>query len=94
MHDLVPNFLVAISPSGNVRVKAGESINTFSALNKKELYHESAIVKAFKIEFRFIADMKDEEYDLGVGECASKPMDSKAMKNKGKLTGEAKDAVD
>lgn len=89
-----PIFLLLFPPSGNVRVKAGESINTSSAVNKKELYNESAFVKAFKIDFRFIADLKGEEYDLGVGECASKPMDSKAIKDEGKLTREAKDAVD
>lgn len=89
-----PIFLLLFPPSGNVRVKAGESINTFSTVNKKDLYHESTFVKAFKIDFRFIADLNDEEYDLGMGECASKPMDSKAIKDEERLTREAKDAVD
>ncbi|KAL7327135.1 hypothetical protein PS15p_209370 [Mucor circinelloides] len=89
-----PIFLLLFPPSNHVRVKAGESINSSSTINKKELYRENSHVKAFKIDFRFLADMGNEEYDIGVGECAVNSSDTKAVKDEGKLTREAKDAVD
>ncbi|KAF1800327.1 hypothetical protein FB192DRAFT_1391075 [Mucor lusitanicus] len=61
-------------------LKAGESINTASTTNKKEIYSDSTHVKAFKIGFRFLADMAQDEYDIGVGECAIHPSELKAVK--------------
>ncbi|KAI8047046.1 hypothetical protein BDF21DRAFT_373129, partial [Thamnidium elegans] len=81
-------------PSNCVRVKAGESINSSFTTNKKELYHESTYVKGFKIDFRFLTDMEGEEYDIGIGECAMDSTDTKAIEDEGKLSREAKDAVD
>lgn len=51
-------------------------------------------MKALKIDFRFLADMAQDEYDIGVGECAIHPSDLKAVKDEGKLTREAKDSID
>ncbi|KAL9541690.1 hypothetical protein MBANPS3_008974 [Mucor bainieri] len=89
-----PIFLLLFPPSSNIRVKAGESINAVSTFNKKELYSDSSHVKGFKIDFRFLVDIKQDEYDIGVGECAIDSSDTKAVTDEGKLTREAKDSLD
>jgi hypothetical protein len=88
-------IFLLLSPSSNhARAKVGESINSSSTTNKKEIYRESTHVKAFKIDFRFLADMGHEEFGIGVGERARSSSDNKAVIDEGKLTREAKDAVD
>ncbi|OBZ87050.1 hypothetical protein A0J61_04912 [Choanephora cucurbitarum] len=88
-----PIFLTLFANSDHVHVKAGESINASSTKNKKEVYSSSHI-KAFKIDVRFVVDMNSTEYDAAVGECAKSAEDNKAIKDEGKLTREAKDALD
>ncbi|KAI8375209.1 hypothetical protein BD560DRAFT_393046 [Blakeslea trispora] len=88
-----PIFLTLFVNSDHVRVKAGESINAYSTRSKKETYSSSHI-KAFKIDIRFVVDMNSIEYDAAVGECAKSVEDNKAIKDEGKLTREAKDALD
>ncbi|KAL0137423.1 hypothetical protein V8B55DRAFT_1528188, partial [Mucor lusitanicus] len=38
--------------------------------------------------------MREEEYDIGIGECAINSSDSKAVKNEGKLIRELKETLD
>ncbi|OAD00466.1 hypothetical protein MUCCIDRAFT_113949 [Mucor lusitanicus CBS 277.49] len=97
LHYLVAYIFLLLSPpppSSHVRIKAGESINASSTANKKELHGDSTHVKAFKIDFRFLTDMREEEYDIGIGECAINSSDSKAVKNEGKLIRELKETLD
>lgn len=87
-------FLLLFPSKNGICVEAGESINSTSTTNKNELYYESSNVKAFKIDFRFLSDVGDEEYDFAVGKCATNASDTKAIHDKGNLTWEAKEAVD
>lgn len=91
-----PIFETIFPPKDNrIRIKSGESISPASSSNKTEQYHSSKFVKSLKVDFRLLIDLNDgEEIDVAAGECALYDNDDKSISDEGKLTREAKDALD
>ncbi|KAI9260984.1 hypothetical protein EDC94DRAFT_519920, partial [Helicostylum pulchrum] len=79
-----------------VRIKSGESINPTSSINKIEQYNTSnKYVKSLKVNFRLIVDLENgDEFDVAAGEYTLVDTDDKDVADEGKLTREAKDALD
>ena len=73
---------------------AGECVNGLTSEQKQNLYNDNSIF-GFKIDFRFVFDVNDVEYDVGAGEAARGVSDCDKMhKDLGKLLREGKDIVD
>lgn len=52
-------------------------------------------IKAFKIDLRFLYDLKGNEYDVGTGEVAREAIDeAKVLHDKSKLLREGQDVLD
>lgn len=69
-------------------------MNGLTSEQKQCLYNDNSIF-GFKIDFRFIFDVNDVEYDVGAGEAARGASECDKMhKDLGKLLREGKDIVD
>lgn len=89
-----PLLEILFRPSENVRVVSAESEYQLSINEKKILYPKKKYIHGFKIDIRLVVDIKEEEIDLAIGECAKHNSDAKSIKDEDKLLREAKDAVD
>ncbi|EPB90736.1 hypothetical protein HMPREF1544_02481 [Mucor circinelloides 1006PhL] len=86
---------ILFPPSENVRVVSAESEYQLSINEKKILYPKKKYyIHGFKIDIRLMVDIKEEEIDLAIGECAKHNSDAKSIKDEDKLLREAKGAVD
>jgi hypothetical protein len=81
-------------PEEEIRLIAGESINKLSTEVKKDQYSDKKSLRGFKIDTRLVLDLDGSELDLAVGELGKTREDAKAIGDEGKLTREAKEAVD
>ncbi|GAA5806094.1 hypothetical protein HPULCUR_011622 [Helicostylum pulchrum] len=78
-----------------LRYCSRESIRLFSNYNKTEQYRTSKYVKSLKVNFRLIVDLENgDEFDVAAGEYTLVDTDDKDVADEGKLTREAKDALD
>lgn len=65
----------------------------FSRLIRKGVTRWKPNVKRFKIDFIFLFDLNGKQYDVEIEECTKNNANTKAVEDKGKLTREAKDAL-
>ncbi|KAI9330123.1 hypothetical protein BD770DRAFT_287088, partial [Pilaira anomala] len=78
-----------------IRIKQGETVNSYTSKRKQAAYPNNEKVRGFKIDIRLLLEYENHEIDLCAGEVAINSNDvDKLIHDRSKCLREAKEIVD